>query len=365
MKILFLSDINNVHTKKWVKGILEAGHEVLLFGLAGPQDDFYRDFKNLKILAADFTGQYGASFLSKVKYLKTINLLRSAYKNFAPDIVHAHYATSYGLLGSFLKHQPFLISVWGSDIFKFPRTSIVHRKLLSYNLSRADYIFSTSHAMAKETGKYTRKEIQVIPFGVDTQVFKPAEKASTTTLTIGVVKTLEPNYGISYLIQAFSNIKEIYPEKAMELLIVGDGSLRESLEKQTQNLGIASHVRFTGKVPHSQIPEFFNQMDIVVVPSLIDSESFGVAAVEASACAKPVIASNTGGLKEVIQNGVNGLLSKPENASDIANKIELLIENPDLREEMGKKGRELAIEKYDWNKCLEIQLNAYENILKS
>jgi len=366
MKILFLSDINNVHTKKWVKGILKAGHELMLFGLAGPQDDFYQKFNNLKIVSAEFTEQYGGSSFSKVRYLKTIRKLKSAYKSFSPDIVHAHYATSYGMLGSFLKHHPFLISVWGSDVYDFPKKSIFHRALLKRNLSKADYIFSTSHDMAGVTQNYTTKEIQVIPFGVDTNSFKPIDRLSKgNKITIGVVKTLEPKYGISYLIKAFSKVRQKHPERAMELLIVGGGSLIETLQKQVQKLGIGSSVQFTGKVAHSEIPNYFNQMDIVVIPSILDGESFGVAAVEASACAKPVIASNTGGLKEVIQDGENGLLSEPQNADDIARKIDFLIENPDERRKMGNRGRENVIKKYDWSKCLEIQLDAYESILKN
>jgi len=364
MKILFLSDINNVHTKKWVKGILEAGHEVLLFGLAGSKDDFYKDYQELEIVAADFTGQYGASNFSKLKYLKTIKALKSAYSRFKPDIVHAHYATSYGLLGSFLKHKPFLISVWGSDIYNFPNKSVFHKAVLKRNLSKADYIFSTSHAMAKETGKYTDKSIQVIPFGVDVNVFRPMSTESANSLTIGVVKTLEPNYGISYLIDAFKIVQSHFPDQKLKLLIVGDGSLKESLIEQTQRLEISDSVSFTGRIDHSEVNQYYNRMDIVVIPSRVNSESFGVAAVEASACAKPVVASNTGGLKEVIKDGVNGLLVEPENPEDLAQKIQVLINNPDLRSSLGKKGREMVIEKYDWDKCLELQLIAYESILK-
>jgi len=365
MKILFLSDINNVHTKKWVKGILEAGHEVVLFGLAGPADDYYRNFENLDIVAADFTGQYGASSLSKIKYLKTIKILRSVYKGFNPDIVHAHYATSYGLLGSFLNHHPYLISVWGADVYDFPKKSIFHKAVLKRNLSKADHIFSTSHVMADETSNYTNKEIQVIPFGVDMNVFKPVEKIKSAPLTIGIVKTLEYKYGISYLIDAFSQVKSKYPEIAMELLIVGDGSLRNTLEKQTRDLGIEEFAHFTGKVPHSDIPNYFNQMDIVVIPSVLDSESFGVAAVEASACEKPVIVSNVGGLVEVIQDGVNGLVAEPKNADDLADKIEILIEDPNLRIKLGKEGRKIALAKYEWNRCLKLQLDTYQRIVNT
>ena len=365
MKILFLSDINNVHTKKWVKGILEAGHEILLFGLAEPKDDFYNEYKNLKIAASNFSGQYSGSSFSKLRYLKTVKELKSLYQDFKPDIVHAHYATSYGMLGAFLKHHPYLISVWGADVYDFPIKSFIHKTILKRNLSKADYIFSTSHVMAHETAKYTTKKIEVIPFGVDLEVFTPKPNVHSGAITVGIVKTLEEKYGISYLIEAFYKLHQKHPKIDKRLLIVGDGSLRNQLEQSVNKMGIANFVTFTGKVPHNEVPNYFNKMDIVVIPSILDSESFGVAAVEASACEKPVVVSNVGGLVEVVEHGVNGLVAEPKNAEDLADKIDQLIQNPQLRMKLGKNGRELAEERYDWDKCLKLQLDAYERIVNT
>ena len=135
MKILLLSETDNVHTRKWVKSLCENGIEVCLFGLAPTKIDFYESIPNLRLETSNFENQYGASILKKVNYLKVVKQLKKIVKSFKPDIVHAHYATSYGLLGSFLNHHPYVISVWGSDVFDFPKSSLINKSLL------IEYIF--------------------------------------------------------------------------------------------------------------------------------------------------------------------------------------------------------------------------------
>ncbi len=111
----------------------------------------------------------------KIGYLTALFQVRKLVAQIKPDIVHAHYASGYGLLGAMVNFHPYIISVWGSDIFDFPKKSAVHRKVLQHNLSKADYICSTSHIMAGEIKKYiNKKEIVITPFGVDCGKFKPS-----------------------------------------------------------------------------------------------------------------------------------------------------------------------------------------------
>jgi len=364
MKILFLSDINNVHTKKWVSGLAKRGCHVLAYGLAAPKDDFYTGMKNVEIAYSEFTNQGGPSRLSKIKYVTAKNKVKRLYKDFQPDIVHAHYATSYGLLGSFLNHHPFAISVWGEDVFSFPKESKIKNFIFNRNIRKADAIFSTSIVMAKETRKYTEKEVVVIPFGVDLNHFKNLnDHGQRDSVNIGIVKTLEDKYGISYLINAFDILIKKYPDKKLKLTIVGAGSKEAELKDQVKSLRLENLVEFTGRIDHTKIPEAFNQMDIVVIPSVLDGESFGVAAVEASACEKPVVVSNVGGLPEVILDGETGLVVEPKDSKLLADKIEILIEDPKLREQMGKAGRNNVIAKYNWEDNLDLQIQQYQKLL--
>lgn len=366
MKILLLSDLNSIHTKKWIKALSEKGIEIQAFGLGRPQDDFFDQFENVTVHHAEFTNQYGKSGLNKLKYLKVVKRLKQIEAAFSPDIVHAHYATSYGLIGTFLKHENFLISVWGEDVFSFPKESIFKKILFKRNLRKAKAIFSTSQVMAKEAEKYTEKKVNVVPFGVDVSVFRPDNQVIREEyLVIGIVKTLEDKYGIKFLIEAFSRVLKTNPSLSLKLLIVGKGRKEYELKSQVASLGIEKFVEFTGAVPHASVPSYFNQMDIVVVPSVLDGESFGVAAVEASACEKPVIVSNVGGLPEVVIEGITGLICEPRNATCLAEKMDLLIRDEHLRIQLGQNGRMHVLQNYDWNQNVALMVSYYNTIYNS
>ncbi|NOQ71258.1 MAG: glycosyltransferase [Crocinitomix sp.] len=365
MRLLLLSDLNSIHTKKWVSGLSVRGYEMSVFGLSKPTDNYYDQFDNVEISFADHTRFRERSRFSKLSYLKHIKQLKRLYKGFKPDIVHAHYATSYGLLGSFLRHKPFLISVWGTEIFDSPKASILSKILLKRNLSKATHLFSTSEIMAKETNLYTLKKVEVVPFGVDLTRFKSgsvnSEKPSNK-IVIGIIKTLEKNYGINDLIDAFKIIVERFPNQKFELHIVGEGREEDALRKQANDLGLGKNVLFKGFINHDLVPTAFNEMDIVVVASL--AESFGVSAVEASACQKPVVATSVGGLPEVVLDQKTGLLCEPNNPVDMAAKIAILIEDQEKRKSFGIAGRDFVFEKYDWEKNVDQMCDHYKNILR-
>lgn len=367
MKILLLSDLNSIHTKKWVKALADRGCQVAVFGLAKPIDDFYDGIKDVEVCSADFTNQYGRSSLIKIKYLKVVRKLKSFARSVQPDIVHAHYATSYGLLGTFLKHEKYAISVWGEDVFSFPKESSIKKILFKRNLKKASALFSTSEVMAKEAGLYTDKTVHVVPFGVDINRFRPIEIAEKQAgkVVFGIVKTLEAKYGISYLIAAFHQLLQRDREQSYQLIIVGKGSKEQALKEQVRSLGIESQVAFTGVVPHDQVPLYFNKMDVVVVPSVMDGESFGVAAVEASACERPVIVSNVGGLPEVVLEGKTGLICPPKDSDCLADKMVQLANDSALRKTFGKEGRKNVLEKYDWQKNADLMMQHYQKMMKN
>ncbi|WML46866.1 glycosyltransferase [Neobacillus sp. PS3-34] len=223
-------------------------------------------------------------------------------------------------------------------------------------------ICSTSHVMAVETNKYTDKNIYVTPFGVDLSRFKPDGAAARTSgLTFGTVKALSDKYGIADLIKAFAKIHTSYSDS--KLLIVGDGPQRAEYEQLAASLGIADVTTFTGRVPNNEVPDYINKMDIFAVPSTEDSESFGVAAVEAMACGVPVVVSNVGGLPEVVIEGKTGYVVPKENPEQLAAAFLKLVENPEVRAEMGKNGIQHVKEHYDWIDNANGMLELYEQTL--
>lgn len=301
--------------------------------------------------------EHTTSKRNKLSYLRSMRALRQLYRQFNPDIVHAHYATSYGLLGKLLFHKKYFISVWGSDVYDFPRKSVLHKLIFSRIVSSAQQLFSTSHDMAKELSKYTSKSICVIPFGINVNLFQPEPKKNTSeTKIIGTVKSLEKVYGIDRLIRAAAELKSEFPN--LECHIYGEGSQKQELITLSRELGIENMVQFKGYVNNEKLPEVLRGFDVFCV--LSRQESFGVAAVEAQACGIPVVATKVGGLPEIVVDGETGFTVEEEQ-SEIVKKISELLANDQLANEMGRNARRSVLEKYDWEMNLKTLKEFYRS----
>ncbi|MCH1559924.1 MAG: glycosyltransferase, partial [Alphaproteobacteria bacterium] len=319
MRLLLLSDPNSSHTIKWAKSLSQHNINILIFGFGNLTVKDYDCISNIEVKVLNEKVTKDENIFLKLRYLKAIPLLKKIIKDFNPDIVHAHFASSYGFLGAMIKFHPFLVSAWGSDVFNFPLKSPLHKMILKYNLNKADKIISTSNIMAKELKFYTNKEITVIPFGIDIKLFRPMDSDSLfhkDDIVIGTIKSLEKVYGIEYLIKAFKIVRDKHLNLPLKLLIVGEGSLEYSLKNLTKKLSIEDVSVFTGKIPFFEVSKYHNMLTIYVSVSI--NESFGVAALEASACAKPVVVSNIGGFLETVKDGESGYLVPPKDPKNIA-----------------------------------------------
>jgi len=367
IKVLLLADPNSVHTIKWATSLAYQGIEIVIFGLGNLNVNNYLNIVNIKVEVLDENISNNEGTFSKIKYLKAVPKVKKIITSYKPDIIHSHYASSYGLLGALSGFQPFIISVWGSDIFSFPKKSFLHKEILKYNLRKAKMILSTSHVMASETTLYTDKNITVTPFGIDLNQFKPMKVKSLfdiEDIVIGTVKTLEEKYGIEYLIRAFKILHDKYLELPLKLLIVGGGSLEPKLIKLVYELQIESKTIFTGQVVFQDVPKYHNMLSVSVSVSISNSESFGVAIIEASACEIPVVVSNVGGLPEVVSSEETGLVVPLKNSEETANAIEKLILDEKMRTKMGKAGRKRVENLYNWTNNMTQMIQIYEDIIQ-
>ncbi|MCY6483574.1 glycosyltransferase [Clostridium aestuarii] len=350
VKLCVLADADSIHTRKWIDYFSELNYEIHLISM---RKTHYRYSDNVKIYILK------PPFNNKLSYFLLINKVKNIINKVKPDILHGHYATSYGMLGKMSGFHPFIVSAWGSDIYEFPNRNKLNEKMLKSILNSADAVCSTSNNMSLEMKKYYDGDIIITPFGVDLSKFKQTDSIlNKDYITIGVAKNLKPIYGINYLIEAFSEVKNELKHLKFRLLIIGDGSERTKLEKLCEEKGVSSIVEFTGNIDNDKIPEYINLMDIVCIPSL--SESFGVAAVEACACGRPVIASNVGGLKEIVINGYNGYLVKAADVNDIKEKIKLILSDRDKLIEFSNNARLFVEDNYNWSNNREIMKKLYD-----
>lgn len=345
-RILFLADINSPHTQKWANSLSNDGFEIGIFSFNNSSTNWYSDNKNIICLHKAIKKSSGG-ILSKLKYLILFPKLIYTVLKFKPNVIHSHYASSYGLLGALTFFKPFIVSAWGSDIMEFPKKSFLQKCILKFVLYRASKICVTSKVLEKEIGNYTTKNVYVIPFGVNLNVFFAfKELRRNNEFTFGCVKYLEKIYNIDKVILAFNMLVKKYPDSDLKLKIVGNGGEKENLQRLIELHHLTFNVSLLGEVPHAQVPYHLNTLDVLVNVSEI--ESFGVSVAEAMACKIPVIVSNIEGFKDLIPDASVGLVTDSTSVENIFKAMETYYLNSELRNTTANNAYSLVTNRFNW-----------------
>jgi len=221
----------------------------------------------------------------------------------------------------------------------------------------ADIIICCSRYMAGEVERLfsvPREKIRVIPNGVKPIPLRERKSESQQILFVG---RLVPEKGVQVLISAFARLVALYPEA--RLVIAGVGPFMPRLKEQARALGIEDKVEFIGFVSERERDVLLAQSRITVFPSLY--EPFGIVALEAMAAGVPVIVSRTGGLAEIVEEGVTGLTFTPGDPDDLLRCLVYLWQNPDLAWEMGCRARIKTERDYTWDAVADKTLKIYQD----
>tara|TARA_Y100000590_G_scaffold280684_1_gene315341 strand:+ start:1360 stop:2445 length:1086 start_codon:yes stop_codon:yes gene_type:complete len=359
---MFLSDANSIHTFRWIESLISNNIEIQLFSLFKPKKDLVEKYKkfNVKIISPDLRSNIKDLIepnLSKIKYLQAIPLLKKTINEFEPTIVHAHYASSYGILGYLSRFRPFILSVWGSDIYYFPYKNKFYKWLLKLVIKNSDKVCSTSIAMKQIIEKeYNRLDVEVISFGVDIDFFKPGSNCQK--FNVGTIKSIENYNGIDCLIDAAKLVIEDY-NKNIYFQIVGEGSLKKEMEQKAKDLKIEDKIKFVGFVDHKKVLKYYNNLSIFIAVS--KRESFGVSILEAASCGIPSITSNIGGLTEVNIDNETGVVINPDDPKKLAESIVKLYEQKELRLKLGKNARKRVEKNFNWKDNVSQMIKVYKS----
>jgi glycosyltransferase involved in cell wall biosynthesis len=213
-----------------------------------------------------------------------------------------------------------------------------------------------------------QNKVEVIPFGVDTNLFNPdwngnpiRKKLNIRKRDIAVISTRPffKHYDVKCLIKAIPVV--IKKHKNVKFIIKGRGPLERHIRTLAKKLHIAQYVRFTDPVQYHEMPYYFSAADIYVSTSYIDSTS--VSLLEAMACELPPITTDIPGNREWIKNEVNGLLYPPKDYKTLAEKITQLIENQNLRKKFGYRCREIVKKRAAWDECVAKLESIYLSLL--
>jgi len=290
-------------------------------------------------------------------------------KSLKPDLVHAQSMRPNGWYVVLIKKIlgiPCVNYVRGSDIYN---ASEIYKHIVgSFILRNCNRIISLCEDMKRVILKVYNREVCVIPNGICLDVFKEGKRDVIRGLfgfsleenIVLFVGRLEPIKGVEYLIRA---AQQVTTEKhKVKFLIIGEGTSRRKLEKLVNSLNLAEHVIFVGKISNSRVSEYMILSDILVLPSL--SESFGIVNLEAMSCGLPIIATNVGGIPEIVENNINGLLVNPKNANQIAEKILEMLENRRKMQIISNNNKAKA-KKFSWEHIVDCLEDVYFSLLLS
>ncbi len=363
MKVLLLAAGSDTHSVRWANQLSKHGNEVHLCYVSNHKPSVDKFSKEVMLHELKVTAPYG--------YYLNVPQLKRIIKLIKPDVLNAHYASGYGTLGRLVGFSPYLISVYGTDIYDFPYKGKMNMFIIKKNLYAADSIASTSNAMAYQISrviKYPASDINITPFGVNIKKFlKKNIKKNKNDIIIGTIKKLSPKYGIKYGILAVNHlIKNVLRSSEKELsikyFIYGEGEERKELEMLVEKLSLQNIVEFKGRISNDLVPKALNEFDIFLGTSI--SESFGVAIVEAMACEVPVIVTDADGFKEIVDNGKYGIMVPRKDYKKMAEEIYSLIINPEQRIRLGIIERERVLDKYNWIENVRKMESIYYELVK-
>jgi glycosyltransferase involved in cell wall biosynthesis len=272
-------------------------------------------------------GFLGADFVHAVR----------ARRNFDPQVVHAHWWFPSGVVGTWvggLSHVPLVTTLHGTDV-RLARSVGVAKPLFGHVLKHSAAVTTVSSWLKDRTQELAPDVNPIIaPMPVSTDLFFPGKSRDGQRLLF--VGRLMPQKGVEHLLHALAAMKA-----QATLDIVGDGPSRGALEGLSRELGVATRVRWHGQLSQSELPRLYQNASAVVVPSA--EEGLGLVAVEALLCETPVVAFDSGGLRDVILHDRTGLLVPPGDRAALARTLDDLLSRDGRGSDLGKAGRLYAL----------------------
>jgi len=194
---------------------------------------------------------------------------------------------------------------------------------------------------------YPADRLVVLPIGVDVDLIRPTGFVETPHI-LHVARLVEKK-GTADLLRAFAVVRQAVP--GAELVIVGDGPLRSTLDDLAVELGVVSAVRFLGALPHPETLDWLGRSRLLCLPSVTaasgDQEGLGMVLLEAAASAKPVVGTDHGGIPEAVVDGATGFLVPERDPRALAERLIMLLRDAQLCEQLGKAGREMVLERFN------------------
>lgn len=302
-------------------------------------------------------------------FFKCIGICRK----FRPDVIHAHwpFPHAYIALGAAkLFHIPLVLNFHGAELLLIRKKKWV-KPLLKFAIGQAQAVFANSSFTAGKIKALRNVDVEWSPYGTTLETGEiSAEPTQAPHPINGKFKILFvgrhiERKGICYLIEAAKYL----PRDQFEIRIVGAGDLTDKLKAQAAEVSTtpdAANIIFTGKLSPEELANEYRTANVFTLPAIVDSkgdtEGLGVVLIEAMELGLPVVASNVGGIPDVVVDGVSGILVPEKNPEALASAYKRLAAGPELQKQLLEGARKRIDECFNWSKIVERQIAVYEKI---
>lgn len=375
-----------IHTQELIKGLIKKGHKVALICLIAPGHPRG---------SVEYRGGLRIFYVGERQWV-TKNFFKEAAEAFKKlnedekfDLVNSEeigYGFSFAQFCS--EDIPFIVTV--HEVFmrkmrdearrslkdliitgnKYLRYRIFFDRRYRIILNKATKIIAVGMQQSydlKREYNIPDDKLKIVSNGIDTDLFRPgfAEDLKTKLNLSGEKIIVAPGRidkykGFDVLLYAFHNLLKRFENT--KLIIIGNGPFQMDLEKLAYNGNIKDRVLFAGRIPYEDMPKYYNIADVIAFPTL-RTESFGLVALEAMSCGKSIVASRIGGIMEIIEDGMDGILVEPGDVSDLENKLQNILGDESLRTELGKNARKKIINKFSLDRMVDETINVYQEVL--
>ena len=312
MRICYLGDGESIHVIRWCKYFASMGNEIHLVTFKKTTIEnittHFVDAGNIDVKGGNW------------KVLLSARKVKKLIQEIKPDILHAHYATSYGSVGALCNYRPFIVTAHGSDVLISPENSFFYRRILKYVFNKADWITSMSDPMREKMLQLgaNPSKTETLIFGIDTSVFNSKERRSDNNkFIITSTRNFEAVYNIQHLLESVALVNGKIPNLSLNL--IGSGTLRSELQDLAEKKNLLNIVTFWGKISQDELVKILQTSHVFVSVSLSDGNNISLN--EAMACGDLCIATDIPANRQWIKDTENGFLVPVNNVEYLADKI--------------------------------------------
>ncbi len=326
---------------------------------------------------------------SALRVLQNSMLLKAAMRvarTYRPAVIHAHSPFTCGIIANMVGRRNKIPSVYEMrGLWEDSHTSRhgITERSLRYRgvhflediaLKGADLCCVICDSLKDELlGRgIPEAKIATVPNGVDVRAFVPGPPNTELQRRLGLEDKIAIGYigsffhyeGLELLVQAMIGLSPEFPE--LRLLLVGEGEVTQILKRMAEEGGIIDKVLFPGRIAHAEISEYYRLCDLMVLPRLDTRETRLVTPLkllEIMAMGRPLIASDIGGHREIVSDGVNGIMFESENVKDLIAKCRNLIGSKEMRLDLGARGRKWVEDNRDWTVLVQSYIKIYESLV--